>query len=79
MDHADIAAETIATCQAEALRAQIGRSRPPARLSPDCAECGDEIPEARRATGAVTCIECQVKIEARRLMRSHNIRIQDDE
>lgn len=77
-DHADIAAETIAACQDAALRSQIGKSRTPARVSNDCMECGDQILAARRATGAVTCIDCQLKIEARRLMRSHNIRVEDE-
>lgn len=29
--------------------------------TPDCAECGDEIPEARRKAmpGATTCVHCQ--------------------
>ncbi|MBJ9952176.1 TraR/DksA C4-type zinc finger protein [Acinetobacter baumannii] len=32
----------------------------------DCAECGDEIPEQRRAIGGVTlCIKCQSDLEAK--------------
>jgi phage/conjugal plasmid C-4 type zinc finger TraR family protein len=29
--------------------------------TPDCVECGDEIPEARRKAmpGATTCVQCQ--------------------
>jgi len=32
-----------------------------------CAVCGRAIPPARLATGAGTCIDCQIKIEEGRL------------
>lgn len=31
-----------------------------------CVTCGDEIPEGRLSTGAITCIPCQTKIELKR-------------
>jgi phage/conjugal plasmid C-4 type zinc finger TraR family protein len=35
--------------------------------TPDCIECGDEIPEARRRAmpGATTCVHCQSGRDAR--------------
>jgi phage/conjugal plasmid C-4 type zinc finger TraR family protein len=41
---------------------QSGESRP------DCAQCGDDIPELRRVTlpGVSLCVGCQTEIEKRR-------------
>lgn len=79
MDHADIAGDTIEYCQADALRRQLGRGKVrDARYDGvHCVECDEEIPEARRKTEAVTCIDCQLIAEARQLVRSHNIRIDE--
>lgn len=81
MDHADTADETVAACQADALRRQLGKGRV-RRDGFDgihCmdADCGVEIPAARLATGAVTCIDCARLAEARQVMGSHNIRIEE--
>jgi RNA polymerase-binding transcription factor DksA len=35
-----------------------------ARADGRCACCGGRIPEARRLTGAATCIKCQIQIES---------------
>lgn len=82
MDHADIAEETVEACRADALRRQLGKSRVRRDgfdgLHCTDPDCGVEIPAARLATGAVTCIDCARLAEARQVMGSHNIRINDE-
>lgn len=47
-----------------ALAAQLASARPAGPRLTDCAECGDEIPAARRAFGGVTrCLPCQTTFE----------------
>ncbi|OAZ99726.1 TraR/DksA C4-type zinc finger protein [Halomonas sp. G11] len=68
-DNADIATDTMERRMEAALA-----SRPKwlgvdmAATDPDCEDCGDEIPAARRkaAPWATTCIECQGIREQRR-------------
>jgi RNA polymerase-binding transcription factor DksA len=43
----------------ELAHALAGRKLPPrGRGSPECDDCGGEIPEARQAMGYVICVEC---------------------
>lgn len=70
-DPADIAAETIETCQADALRRVMGKSGPESHPDYDgthCVEpeCGVTIPPARRKLGKVRCVECQARLERQR-------------
>lgn len=47
-----------------ALAAQLSSARPAGPSLTDCADCGDEIPPARRAFGGVTrCLPCQNTFE----------------
>ena len=52
---------------AEAYLADCLARRESARIQPGeggtCAVCGEPIPPARLATGAGTCIDCQIEIE----------------
>ncbi len=65
-DNADIATEIAERRLAHALASQ--RRPLPVATDPDCEECGQEIPTARRkaAPWATTCIECQGIREGRR-------------
>jgi phage/conjugal plasmid C-4 type zinc finger TraR family protein len=65
MDFADIAQREEERDRERALariKQQSGESRA------DCAQCGDDIPELRRATlpGVSLCVGCQTEIEKRR-------------
>ena len=78
-DLADIAAETLEVCMADALRRQLGKSAPEQDSRFDGAhcieeDCGVEIPRARLNMGRVRCVDCQVRVERRRALRQHNIR-----
>lgn len=49
---------------ARALAAQLASNRPAGPSLDECAECGDEIPAARRALGGITrCVPCQSTFE----------------
>jgi phage/conjugal plasmid C-4 type zinc finger TraR family protein len=63
-DDADRAQEVIEI----SLQDAIDRHKKPFRESlSHCEDCGDEIPERRRAAGNITtCIECQSLIEIKR-------------
>ncbi|WP_445399950.1 TraR/DksA family transcriptional regulator [Zobellella sp. An-6] len=52
---------------AKELAAQTGQ-RPAGDSRADCLECGDVIPEARRAAlpGVTLCVHCQTLMEKRR-------------
>lgn len=53
----------------DAIRQALAAGTPAAAESAThCAECGEEIPEARRQAvpGVSTCIECRSKMERRR-------------
>lgn len=69
MDDADFAAEAEETFRALAL-AQVARHAPRGVSAFHCADCGDEIPEARRLAvpGCERCAECQALAERRELM-----------
>ncbi len=43
----------------QAIRRKVPRGYGP----PECRECGEEIPDARRAMGYSTCVPCQEQIE----------------
>lgn len=71
-DIADIAADTIEVCTAEAERRARGKSAPESHPDFDgqhCVEedCGVEIPAARLALGKVRCIDCQALLERHKL------------
>ncbi|AYO54940.1 TraR/DksA C4-type zinc finger protein [Acinetobacter wuhouensis] len=62
-DFADTASEIEQECLQQALQ---NRAQFSAHSHFECDECGEEIPEQRRAIGGVThCIECQTKLEAK--------------
>ena len=70
-DPADIAAETIETCLADAERRARGKSAPERHPDFDgqhCVEehCGVDIPAARLVLGKVRCVDCQTLLEKRR-------------
>lgn len=70
MDHADIAGETIETCQADAERRARGKSAPETHPDFDgahCVDCEEEIPPGRLALKKVRCVECQSLLEKRRI------------
>lgn len=47
-------------------RALAARKRLSAFSSPECYECGDDIPAERQAVGGITtCVDCQSIIEAK--------------
>jgi RNA polymerase-binding transcription factor DksA len=77
-DPADIAAETLEVCLADALRRQLGASAPEHDARFDgahCVEedCGVEIQRVRLNLGKVRCVDCQVRAERRRALRFHNL------
>lgn len=77
-DPADIAAETIEACTADAHRRQIGKSGPESHPDFDgvhCVEddCGVVIPKLRLDMGRVRCVDCQALLEKRGALRYHNI------
>lgn len=65
-DNADIAGEAIEHRLQGALANRLSLRVP--NLDPECEDCGQEIPQARReaAPWATTCIECQGIREKRR-------------
>ena len=78
-DPADIAAETIETCLADAERRVRGKSAPEHDARFDgahCVEedCGVDLPRERLNLGRVRCVDCQHLAERRRAMRLHNIK-----
>lgn len=78
-DHADIAADTIDACQADAERRARGKSGPEYDSRFDglhCVEedCGVEIPAGRLNAGKVRCIDCQTALEKRQKLAQHNIK-----
>ncbi|MGE6776305.1 TraR/DksA C4-type zinc finger protein [Vreelandella titanicae] len=64
-DNADIAAELMERRMEAALTSRLSLYIPV--TDPECEDCGQEIPQARRdaAPWATTCIECQVIREQR--------------
>jgi len=60
MDFADFAAEAEEGFRALAL-AEVARHAPRGVSAFHCADCGDEIPEARRLAvpGTTRCVDCQ--------------------
>ena len=78
-DLADIAAETVETCLADAERRARGKSAPEKHPDFDglhCIEedCGIEIPAARLNMGKVRCVDCQMLRERRERLAEFNIR-----
>lgn len=72
MDAADVAANTIEVCQADAMRRALGKSGPESHPDFDgvhCVEpdCEIEIPTARLALGKVRCVDCQELLEKGKL------------
>ena len=65
-DLADIAAETVETCLADALRRQLGKSDVETHADFDgknCVECEDSLPLIRLKLGRVRCVDCQSRKE----------------
>lgn len=64
-DNADRATELMEHRMATALRTR--QAPPPPNTDPECDDCGDEIPAARRKAlpWAARCIECQTIHERR--------------
>jgi len=78
-DPADIAAETLETCLADAERRARGKSAPEHDARFDGAHCVEEdcgvaLPRERLNLGRVRCVDCQALAERRRALRLHNIR-----
>jgi phage/conjugal plasmid C-4 type zinc finger TraR family protein len=65
-DEADVADAYIEQSLETALRAQLELNSY-LSTAPDCEQCGELIPEARRkaAPGCPTCVECQHLLEAK--------------
>lgn len=66
MDQHDLAQDLDARFTSQALEEQLRNSRTPQGPQvEDCIECGDEIPEKRRAAyqGCVRCVGCQEEFE----------------
>lgn len=65
-DNADRAAELMEHRMATALRAR--QTQPPPVTAPECEDCGEEIPAARRRAlpWAARCVECQTVMEGRK-------------
>lgn len=75
-DPADIAAETIETCLADAERRARGKSGPEHDSRFDgghCVDCEIDIPLVRLNMGRVRCVDCQNYTERVRTLRMHNI------
>ncbi len=50
----------------QAIAAALARPRSTGPSLEECQDCGDEIPEARRALGGMTrCVPCQTTFEKR--------------
>ena len=78
-DLADIAAETVETCLADAERRARGKSAPEKHPDFDgkhCVEpdCGVEIPAVRLNMGKIRCVDCQLLRERRKRLAEFNIR-----
>jgi RNA polymerase-binding transcription factor DksA len=76
-DPADIAADTVEACQADAERRARGKSGPEHDSRFDglhCVEedCGVEIPRERLNALKVRCVDCQARLEKRRRMEPYN-------
>lgn len=82
-DAADIAANTVEVCLADAQRRALGKSAPESHPDFDgkhCVEgdCMGEIPPARLAMGKVRCVTCQSLLEERAVRKHINVRVVDD-
>ena len=82
-DAADIAANTVEVCLADAQRRALGKSAPESHPDFDgkhCVEgdCGIAIPKARLAMGKVRCVTCQSLIESRAARAQINVRVEDE-
>lgn len=69
MDKADMAQELIEWRLEQVMAARVV-AQPAANdaVDPDCVDCGEEIPAARRERlpGVTTCVPCQTRREGRR-------------
>lgn len=51
----------------QAIAAALAQARSTGPSQADCQDCGDEIPEARRALGGMSrCVPCQTLFERKR-------------
>lgn len=71
-DHADIAGETIAVCQKDALARQAAKNAPQfdSRFNgTDCIDCEEPLPAVRLNMGKVRCVGCQNDAEKKMALR----------
>ena len=66
-----IMAEALARHEVEAgiARAAATLAVQPPNFDGLCTKCGEQLPQARITFGAVTCLHCQIKIEAIQMKR----------